>query len=262
MERPGSLDVVEATKVGEESACFRTEIAAVPDVVVGVIVARLDSSRLPGKVLASVGDRRVLDLLLERATATRGVDRFILATTGRSVDDPLVRFAEEVGLEVYRGDTDDVARRVLEAAEGVDGTFIVRLNADSPFVDAPLLDKAIALARTGDFDLVTNLLPRTYPYGVTAEVLRRSALASAQPQLWWEDREHVTRFFYRQPERFNICNIRAPESVTTQARLVVDTKEDLARLRAVAAELDSDLVAAPVIEIVRTYESLAERGAS
>ena len=69
-----------------------------------VVSARMASSRCPGKALAPLAGRPLLEVLLDRMAAVRGVDGVVLATSVNAENDPLVEAARSVGVEVFRGD--------------------------------------------------------------------------------------------------------------------------------------------------------------
>lgn len=192
----------------------------------GIIIARLDSSRLPGKQLREFAGRTLLDWLLARLGTSAGP--LVLATTDRAVDDPLVAFAEMRALPCHRGSVDDVAARVLGAAEAHELTHFFRLNGDSPCVLPALFEQARALvAGDATLDFVTNLRPRTYPYGVACELFRTAAFRDACGRMNDpRDREHVSRFFYENLARFRHAALPVCEVPLDHVRLTVDTEQD------------------------------------
>jgi spore coat polysaccharide biosynthesis protein SpsF len=208
-----------------------------------IILARIDSQRLPGKALADVEGRPLLWYILERFAADPSMP-VVLATSDRSVDDPLVEAASKLELKVFRGSADDVAGRFAAAARanGLDAAF--RVNGDSPFLDDSLLREARRLYLTGDADLVTNLRPRTYPYGVSVELVRIAALEASLEEADADDREHVTRTLYRllPPDRIAsiIDGSQPPDGPRTQIRLTIDDAADLAAFRAFVQSLRAD----------------------
>lgn len=201
-----------------------------------IILARLDSGRLPGKALADIDGRPLLWCIAERLIG-RSAFPVILATSDRSVDDRLAEAAESLELIVFRGSLNDVAGRFLGAAEthGLEAAF--RVNGDSPFVDISLLKDAVRLYGERDVDLVTNLRPRTFPYGVSVELVRVSALRSCLARATDpEDREHVTKALYRTLPAERIASIvnagQLADGPQTRVRLTVDDAADLAAFRA------------------------------
>ncbi len=127
---------------------------------------------------------------------------------------------------------------MLAAAASRELEGMVRICADSPLIDPALVDRAVSVLREDGCDLVSNVVPpRTYPPGQSVEALRCDALAAAvglmdQPG----DREHVTTALYRHPERFRIAALRA-DPPCADLRLVVDTADDLAALRALVGRM-------------------------
>lgn len=194
----------------------------------GLIVCRLDSRRLPGKVLREVHQRPLLAYAIERCrkiVALGGV--LVVATTDRQIDDPIAHFSAESRLPLFRGDEQDVAGRLLECARSFGLEWFFRLNADSPFVEPSLLAEAWQVAARGGCDFVTNLLPRSYPYGVSVELIRTEAFERAYRQMTdTADREHVTRFLYRNIHAFRYVNLAREGRDLSALRLTVDTPED------------------------------------
>lgn len=219
--------------------------------VVGVVIARMDSSRLPGKVLMRVAGMSLFELACARAARSSALDRVALATSDRSCDDPLVAEATRLGLPVYRGDVNDVAGRVAACAGGLGATHFVRLNGDSPFPDPVLIDAGVGIALAEDADLVTNLRPRSYPYGVAVEVVRLASFQAALPSFAVAEREHVTQHLYLNADRFRILSL-PPASLPDleSVRLTVDEQADLARIARIADRLGDRLCGADYLEVV------------
>jgi spore coat polysaccharide biosynthesis protein SpsF len=225
------------------------------DRVVAMIAARMDSRRLPGKPLRLVGGRPLLDFVLERAARISGVDELVLSTTERSVDDPLARYAAARSLPIFRGDCDDVTARLLACADARGAAVVVRINGDSPLLDPELVGLALVrLLADPALDLVTNVLERSYPYGVSAEVVRVQALVRAYELMTVDEREHVTAYIYRHQDQFTILNLTASTADVTGARLVVDTPEDLQRFSAVVALLGPEVGTADPQVVAAHYQ--------
>ena len=115
---------------------------------VGAVVhARMGSSRLPGKVLADLGGRPALAWLVERMERAAEVDVVVVATSVEAADDPVAAFCSERGVKLHRGPLEDLAARVLGAAEAFGFDAVVRVNGDSPLLDQRLVDRGVALLR-------------------------------------------------------------------------------------------------------------------
>jgi spore coat polysaccharide biosynthesis protein SpsF (cytidylyltransferase family) len=208
--------------------------------IAGIIIARMDSHRLPGKVLANLGGQPLLEWIRVRASAARGVEEIAVATTDRRIDDPIAAYANAAGMKVHRGECHDVVARVLGCAQAIGAEWFFRLNGDSPFPDPNLLTEALDRLKEAacGADLLSNLGERHFPYGIAVELLRSEALASsAAEKADIARREHLTKGIYCNPERFKIMHLSQANNHLKLARLVVDTAEDLDRLRQVVAML-------------------------
>jgi len=195
--------------------------------VAAIVQARLGSSRLPGKVLAEVSGKPLLEYLLERLEHAENLDAIVVATSDDPSDDPLVSFCAARGTDCHRGPLDDVARRTLDAVNERRLAAFVRISADSPLLDPSLVDRAVALLGDNEADLATNIFPRTFPHGQSVEVFdsdafRRGAAAMVDAH----DREHVTPYFYRHADEFQI-NSFTHEPDLSSLQLAVDTPDDL-----------------------------------
>jgi spore coat polysaccharide biosynthesis protein SpsF len=156
------------------------------------------------------------------------------------VDDPLCEYARSVGIHVFRGELEDVASRVLRCALQSASDYFIRLNGDSPFVDPTLVEAGIALCLDTQPDLVTNLIGRTFPYGISVEILRTATFGRLYARFTQpEDREHLTRYLYSHPEEVNIQTLISPDEALKKARLVVDTEEDWQMFEKIVLGLES-----------------------
>ena len=223
-----------------------------------VVLARSDSARLPGKVLELIGERCLIELVVERVQHAVDADRVIVATSDRAVDDELAATVARRGWSVHRGPVDDVLGRLHAAAAACDLDPVVRVSGDSPFVDPATVRRVLERHARGDVDLATNVFPRTYPAGTSVEVLSgalvdRLATCATEPR----DREHVTAWCYDHPESVAIANV-ALEPPVRDVHLAVDEPLDLARARWIASELGARVVTAPlgeVIALARRFDS-------
>lgn len=192
----------------------------------------MSSRRFPGKVLAPFRGRPIIWHVLDRvARALPDVPRLVVTSNDPS-DDPLAAYLADLGQPCFRGPLDDVLERFRLAAKQYAASYLLRICADSPLLDERVLT-AVVGAHDRSLDLVTTTRPRTFPKGHNAELINAASLA-ALTDLDADDREHVTRAFYRQPERFKIVNVESGDPSLAQLELAVDTIEDLHRLERTA----------------------------
>src|SRR4051794_6292360 len=221
-----------------------------------IVQARMTSTRLPGKVLADLAGKPMLERQLERLARCRHADEVVLATTTNADDDPIVALAERLGVGVHRGSEHDVLRRYAEAAEKFGADVIVRVTSDCPLIDPELTD-AVIEALGSDADYASNALEPGLPRGLDTEALWRDALersdrmATSVPA-----REHVTWHIHTEhPARFVLRSV-PPPFAASDLRWTVDTPEDLALVRRVYNELglaENHLGAGEVIAWMREH---------
>jgi len=202
--------------------------------VFAIAQAKLGSKRLPRKVVLPLGARPVVEWVLRRAAKAR-VDGVALAIPDGFEDDSLKDLAVKKRFTVYRGEADDVQARYIGAANALKAKVCVRLTCDNPFVDAPLIDAAVAAHRAEKADYTAFAPP--FPLGLSVEVftldaLRRARALSTQPY----HREHVTPALYEHPETFRIHRLPPPPSLQRDdVRLTLDTPDDYAAIQALVA---------------------------
>ncbi len=199
----------------------------------------MTSTRLPGKVLKPVLGKPLLEYQLERLKRVQEADNLVVATTENETDDPVIALCQSLAVQTIRGSEHDVLGRYFQAAEKSNAHAIVRITADCPLIDPQVVDSVIACYRedAGQFDYVANVLERTYPRGMDTEVFSFAALETAfKNAMEPADREHVTRYFYQNPNQFRMKNIPYYKD-TSQHRWTVDTIEDFQLVEKIFSEL-------------------------
>jgi spore coat polysaccharide biosynthesis protein SpsF len=187
-------------------------------------------------VVADVGGRPLLRFMLDRL-ATLVVDQLVIATSDDTRDDPIAAVAADAGVPVVRGPEHDVLRRFVLALEAHPAERVVRLTADCPLADPALAADVLALAERRGADYASNAIVRTFPDGLDVEVIAAHALRTADAEATdASEREHVTPFIYRHPERFALAVLLNDEPLGAE-RWTVDTAADLERVRAIVARL-------------------------
>jgi spore coat polysaccharide biosynthesis protein SpsF len=138
----------------------------------------------------------------------------------------------------FRGPLDDVAGRFLGVIKSQGAEEFIRISGDSPLIDPELIDMAIAEYRCNLYDLVTNVLHRTFPKGQSVELVRSSAFKKMYHGLIsFDDREHVTKAIYGSKSNFKIKNFSA-KPPAGDIQLSVDTEEDLNKVTAIINSCD------------------------
>lgn len=221
--------------------------------ITGIIQARLDSKRLPGKVMKEVNGMPVLGYVISRAKRTKGLHNIVLATTYRKSDEPLIKYALKQNLFVHQGKVNDVAHRFLSCAERFRSDYLVRINADSPFIDPDLISKGIKYCYNSKVDLVTNIIGRTFPYGISVEIISTGALKNSYKFMKKNEREHVTLYFYNHSKSFNIITMTSRFKKIRKANMVIDEEYDLKIFKNVIKKLGNNALNMPYKKIAKIY---------
>ncbi len=195
-----------------------------------VLQARVGSSRLPGKALASIAGASLLSHCVRRLVAA-DAGRLVIATTTLPEDDVLAAEAERLGAAVVRGPVDDVLGRFILAIQDWDGAFVIRATADNPAMDIGAPARVLRVLETGaDYVAETGLPLGSAVEGVRVPALRLASTEATSP----DDREHVTAYIRGQPRRFDVRLPQAPPGLRRpDLRFSVDTAADLAYMRRV-----------------------------
>lgn len=196
--------------------------------IVIIVQARMSSTRLPGKVLLEVLGKPLLEYQIERLRRVRQADQIVVATTINAADDPITALCMRMGVPFWRGSEHDVLARYHDAARAHRAEVVVRVTSDCPLIDPSVIDATIAhyLRHRAQLDYVSNSLERSFPRGLDTEVFSFDALAEAFAEaVDPAEREHVTPFLYRRPQRYRLGNVACREDLSRH-RWTVDTPQD------------------------------------
>jgi spore coat polysaccharide biosynthesis protein SpsF len=203
--------------------------------VIGIVQARMGSSRLPGKSLAPLLGRPMLQVLTERVVPARRVDQWIIATTQLPMDDRIEELARQLHVHCFRGAENDCLDRYYQSARQAKAGTVIRLTGDNPLMDASFVDWSVEQFLQSDppVDYTESSTCKTFPLGLSLEVMSFPALEIA----WKEDpspetREHVSPYIYQHPNRFRLGKLCGPYNYS-HMRWTVDTEADLEFVRTV-----------------------------
>ncbi len=240
---------------------------------VAVIPARYGSTRFPGKPLALIAGKMMIQRVYERARAAKAVDEVLVAT-----DDERIRCAVESfgGRAVMTSpDHPSGTDRIAEAVRGVAADLVLNLQGDEPLLPPRVIDDLVAAMRSSQAEMGTVCVPLDLQsaefanpnivkcvINARSEALyfsratipfQRDAGAGGMPALWhWGiyayRRDFLEQFVKWSPSRLELCEkleqLRALENgarirvlVETRSRSTgVDAPEDVARVETLLRE--------------------------
>ncbi|MCB9365864.1 MAG: hypothetical protein H6508_01560 [Calditrichaeota bacterium] len=180
--------------------------------ILGIVIARRGSERLPGKVLRELAGKTLLFQVLARAARSRLLHDLVVALPDNREDDVIESLCLSNSQFCFRGSELDLMDRVYRTAIAFGADIVVPLRASCPIVDGALIDRVLArLLESPDADWATNRLPKlSFPIGLEVDAIRIDALRRA-----WTDeshpgsRRHVESYFLRRPDLFKSVTLQA-----------------------------------------------------
>ena len=227
--------------------------------MIGIIIqARINSSRLPRKVLKKIEGKTVLEHVIERIKKVQNCSKIILATTDKKQDDILERMAKKLNIPVFRGSEDDVLDRYYQAAKLFKIDPIIRITADCPLIDSRVVERAIDIYLKGNYDYVSNIRPPTFPDGLDVEIFSFKALEKSWKEAGMRsEREHVTSYILKNPRIFKMGNLANNDNIS-HLRLTLDRNEDILLIRRIYKELYSENPFFGLIDIIKLFKEKPE----
>jgi spore coat polysaccharide biosynthesis protein SpsF len=185
------------------------------------IAARMASTRLPGKVMAEVGGKPILQHLVERLSRSRA--EVVIANNGG--DPEILDLADRLGVYCFHADLDVMDIHRL-AAVWSHADFILLAGADDPFLDPALFDLVLDRLERGDVQYVKT---QGWPLGMNVWGWTRAAMEDGHRLATAPDeRQHVVPFWERRPLTYPAAVIRRDgPDLYDHYRLTVDNPSDL-----------------------------------
>jgi len=193
-----------------------------------IIQARMESTRLPGKVYKKVLDRHLLEWSVLRCKKSKLVKKIIVAIPDTKESSVLIPIVKKSGAELFLGSLDNVLERYVKAAEEFQVDTVIRITSDCPLIDPALIDQAVR--RYSSFEEKPDyFFIEGYPFGlgdieiVKLETLKKILQLTKDPA----HLEHVVAFIAERPDLFKIKTEKAPhEFLHRELRVCVDEPED------------------------------------
>ncbi|MBI9049625.1 MAG: glycosyltransferase family protein [Anaerolineaceae bacterium] len=230
--------------------------------IVAIVQARMNSSRLPGKVLKEISGKPMLLHVINRAQRASAIDEIVVATTTDESDDAIESLCHHHDISVYRGSEFDVLDRYYQAAVLSNAEVVIRITADCPLIDPEEIDRTVDAFFNSGVDFAANRLPwgRNVPIGFDTEVCTFAVLEQA----WQEaekpfEREHVMPYIYDVPDRFKVLLVRR-EPDFGHCRWTVDTAQDLTFIKKIFDTFGGrdDMTYQEILDMIHVHPELKE----
>jgi len=198
---------------------------------VTIIQARTSSRRFPNKVLTKINNIPMLTFVYDRVKKAKKIKKIIIAFSKNNSDNELQKYCKKKKYNYFRGSLNNVLERYSKVSQKYKVNSFVRVNGDSPCIDPELIDYGLKLFQKKDCDIVTNVFPRSFPKGVSVEVIKSSLVHKLvkNKKLSKYNKEHMTSYFYKNYKKFNIVNFKNRKNYS-KFNLAVDKKDDLKKI--------------------------------
>tara|TARA_X000000950_G_C13852742_1_gene635251 strand:+ start:799 stop:1536 length:738 start_codon:yes stop_codon:yes gene_type:complete len=229
--------------------------------IIATIEARMNSTRLPGKVMMEIGGIPSLGYMVNRVKQSNYIDSIVIATTTNTADTTIVEYAKSMeGIYSTRGSENDVMGRVIQAGKEYNADIIVELTGDCPMIDPNIIDKAINLFLNYEVEYVSNVDIRSYPDGMDVQVMKLDTLIDSYKRTKSSlEREHVTLNIRRDKKRYRRIDMIAEDEVYwPDLGLTLDEDEDLKFLRLIVERLGKRAEKATCNDIVKLLKKEKE----
>ena len=213
--------------------------------VIAIIHARMQSSRLPGKVLKGLKGRSVFYHHYERLNQCKQIDSIYLATSKNKNNEPLKEESKRYGIPYYAGAEEDLLERYTFIAEKEKADIIVRCGCDKPLFSYEIVNQLLDKYDGEDLLYVSTPLGK----GVGSELLSLKALQKIKGKYCGPA---ISKYIYEYPHLFNSRSIKVDDEFSRpEFRLTLDTDEDYSLLKTIYDEFYEDGVPVNIREVFK-----------
>jgi spore coat polysaccharide biosynthesis protein SpsF len=221
-----------------------------------LIQSRMNSKRLPKKVLKKINNKELLKYMIERILLSKNKNKIVVATSVNRTDNPIVSFCKKNKINYYRGSLNNVTERLIRAARKFKYKYFIRISGDSPLIDPKIIDKLIFFYKKNkNYDLISNRLDNSVPPGQTIEIIKTKSLIKAENKFKNKGHhEHVTKYFYENNKNFKIKNIKSKKR-STSIDLAVDNIKDFKKIKLIINAMEKDHTQYDLEKISKIYKN-------
>ena len=203
--------------------------------VIGIIQARLGSTRLPYKMMLSLHSKPIVEWVVRRVQKSKLLDDIVVAIPISEENDLLEKYIKELDIKVYRGSEVNVLERFYESVKDKNCDKIVRICADNPLIDGNEIDNLIRFYENSSCDYAYNHIPKNnmYPDGLGAEIISFDILEYLYKTVVSQHhKEHCLSYIVDNEDKFVIKTFDPLEIALhhPDMRFDVDTFDDYQKL--------------------------------
>jgi len=221
-----------------------------------IIICRYNSKRLPGKILKEINNKPILQYIIERLLTITSKDNIVIATSKEKSDESIVNYCKANRLMYFRGSLNNVAERFLLCSNFFSFDYAVRINGDNIFIDTNIFKEMLDITRTNKYDFISNVKNRTFPKGMSIEIVKTSYYEKLYKKFSSQDHfEHVTLYLYQledQENHYFYYNQVCPEARGIQ--LAIDSLSDFRLAENIISTFNEEHINYGLSEIYQIYK--------
>ena len=213
--------------------------------IVGIIQARMGSTRLPNKMMLSLHGYPVIEWVRQRVRLSDYLNMVVFALPDSKENDVLVNYLIKFGEIIFQGEENDVLTRFIKASKKYKATHVVRICADNPLICPEEIDRLIKFYFNNECDYAYNHIPinNNYPDGIGAEIISYETLKYIDKNAkLFSHREHLLNYIWDNPNQFIIKTLNPNNSLIfkNNIKLDIDTYDDYKKLSKCKISLEMD----------------------
>lgn len=209
---------------GEETLMDLDQFSKKKYKVSAIIQARLDSQRLPGKVLLKIRNKTILEHIILRLKKSKKIDEIIVATSDHKNDSKIVNLCKKKKIKFFCGSKNNLVERYLGASKKYNCKNILRITGDCPLIDPYVIDEIVDIYHKSSYELVS--LFGEFPDGLDVSILSVKALKKIKLYAKKNyEKEHIFQSVYNNPKKFKFLDYEK-FSKLDKLRLTLDEPKD------------------------------------
>ena len=220
-----------------------------------IIQARLGSARFPNKMIKKIGNKTIIEILIERIKRSKRINKIILATTKNKRDDKLEIISKKNGISCFRGNEENVLERFFKTSRKFKSDFFIRICGDCPLLDIRIIDQLIIQNEKKEYEYLSNINPPTFPDGFDVEIFSQKILKETYLNAKTKfDKEHVTPYMIRHCKiKYNLKNNKDLSKI----RLTIDEENDFLVIKKIIENLKKkNFELSDILELKKKYHNI------
>jgi len=204
-----------------------------------ILQVRSSSIRLKNKAFLKINEKFIIQNVIERLLLSKTIKKIIIATSAKSSDNKFKQFSNNKNILIFRGPLDNVFLRYLKIIKKYKLKYFLRINGDSPLIDYRIIDRAFKIFKKKNYQIVTNVLHRSFPKGQSVEIIKSEVFITNKLNISKNKiyREHVTKFFYDNNNEYKIYNFKNSKNLS-KINLSIDTVSDYRKIKKISNNLN------------------------